>query len=155
MNNQPMKLAASVISGLILTFWEAYSAIIILVSIAVVMDIITGLIGAAASGEPITSKTARKGFWGKMAELSALAFGIYMDYFVPQLMVMLSVNVEFKSPFGLIVGCYIVLNELISIVENIAKAKPDIIPSWIIKLLIKSKDELDQGKEGSQNESES
>lgn len=148
MNNPPMKLAASIISGLILTFWEAYSAIIILVSIAVCMDIITGLIGAAASGEPISSKTARKGFWGKMAELSALAFGIYMDYFVPQLMTMLAVNVEFKSPFGLIVGCYIVLNELISIVENIAKAKPDMIPAWIIKFLIKSKDEIDKGEEG-------
>ena len=150
MENHAFKLVASVISGVILTFWEAYSAIIVLVAIAVVMDIITGLIGAASAGEQISSKVARRGFWGKMAELSALCFGIYMDFFVPQLMDMMAVNVEFKSPFGLIVGCYIILNELISVVENIAKAKPDIIPTWIVNLLSKSRDEIDK-KEGSKN----
>lgn len=144
MNNQLVKLSASVVGGVILTFWEAYSTIIVLVSIAIVFDILTGLVGAASAGEQISSSRARKGFWGKIAELFALAFGIYMDYFVPSLVQLIAVGVEFKSPFGLIVGCYIVLNELISIVENIAKAKPDIIPTWIIKLLIKSKDEIDK-----------
>ena len=154
MENTAIKLTLSVVGGILLTFWEAYGAIIVLVCVAIVMDIITGLVGSAANGEAISSKVARKGFWRKMAELLALGFGIYLDYFLPHIIGMINVNLEFKSPLGLIVGCYIILNELISITENLAKARPDIVPSWILKLLQKSKQEIDK-KEDNEDERKS
>ena len=149
-----IKLGLSTFGGLLLTFWNAYSPIISLVCVAIVLDVITGIVGSLANGEPLSSAKARKGFWRKIAELLALGFGIYLDYFLPHIIGMINVNLEFKSPLGLIVGCYIILNELISITENLAKARPDIIPSWILKLLQKSKQEIDK-KEDKEDERKS
>ena len=52
------------------------------------------------------------------------------------------------SPFGLIIGSYIVLNECISICENLYECNPDIIPKWIANLLKNAKGKINEDKNG-------
>lgn len=144
------KLATSVITGLVASFWGVYGPVILCVLIAICMDVVSGLVSAMASGEKISSKVGWIGFWKKIALILALAFGIFMDSFIPILLGTISLELPFTMPIGTIVGCYIVINEAISIIENINKAAPTALPKWIKKLLEGAGKTIDNG--GKDNE---
>ena len=145
MNNSALKLTTSLFTGLVASFWGIYGPIIICVLVAICMDVISGLVAAMASGEKISSKVGWIGFWKKMALLLALAFGIFMDSFIPILLGTISLELPFTMPIGTIVGCYIVINEAISIIENINQAAPTALPKWIKKLLEGAGKTIDDG----------
>ena len=140
-----VKLSTSVISGLAASFWGIYGPVILCVLIAICMDVVSGLVASMAAGEKISSKVGWVGFWKKMALLLALAFGIFMDSFIPILLGTISLELPFTMPIGTIVGCYIVINEAISIIENINKAAPTALPKWIKKLLEGAGQTIDKG----------
>ena len=135
MKNEVVKRVLSFITGVLATFFKMYGAIIGLVCLAIVFDIITGVVGAKASGTKISSKKANQGFWKKVGLLMALFFGMFLDFFIPTALAVVELSIPFKLPFGLIIGCYIVFNEGVSICENIDKINPQILPAWVKKLL--------------------
>ena len=153
MNHTIGKISMSLFTGLIASFWGIYGPVIICVLVAICMDVISGLVASMASGEKISSKVGWIGFWKKMALILALAFGIFMDSFIPILLGTISLELPFTMPIGTIVGCYIVINEAISIIENINKAAPTALPKWIKKLLEGAGKTIDDGgsKDGKDN----
>ena len=139
------KISMSLFTGLIASFWGIYGPVIICVLVAICMDVVSGLVASMASGEKISSKVGWIGFWKKMALILALAFGIFMDSFIPILLGTISLELPFTMPIGTIVGCYIVINEAISIIENINQAAPTALPKWIKKLLEGAGKTIDDG----------
>lgn len=148
--NRIIKLLASLISGLAASFWSLYGAIIICVLVAIVLDFVTGIVSALATGEKISSEVGYRGFWKKVALILALAFGIFLDAFIPIMIGVVSLDLPFTLPIGTIIGCYIVINEAISIIENINKAAPTALPKWIKKILEGAGKAIDSGKEEDQ-----
>lgn len=144
-NNSYLKLSASLFTGLAASFWGIYGPVIVCVLVAICMDVVSGLVASMASGDKISSQVGWIGFWKKMALILALAFGIFMDSFIPILLGTISLELPFTMPFGTIVGCYIVINEAISIIENINKAAPTALPKWIKKLLEGAGKAIDDG----------
>lgn len=140
-----MKLSASVLSGLIASFWDLYGAIFICVIVAIVMDFVTGIVKSLATGQKISSEVGYKGFWKKMALILALAFGIFLDAFIPIMLGVIALELPFSMPIGTVVGCYIVINEAISIFENINAAAPSALPKWIRKILEGAGKTIDEG----------
>ena len=57
----------SVILGGLATFFGQYGLFIALVAVAVVLDVITGLVKVKATGEGLSSDKATKGFWKKIS----------------------------------------------------------------------------------------
>lgn len=131
-----IKVLFSFILGVVTTFFKMYGEIIGLVCFAIIFDIISGIIGSKAAGMKISSKKANQGFWKKVSLLLALAFGMFLDVFIPLALEFVDVQVPFNMPFGLIFGCYIVFNESISICENIYKVNPTILPNWVRNMLL-------------------
>ena len=152
-NHMIGKISMSLFTGLIASFWGIYGPVIICVLVAICMDVVSGLVASMASGEKISSKVGWIGFWKKMALILALAFGIFMDSFIPILLGTISLEFPFTMPIGTIVGCYIVINEAISIIENINKAAPTALPKWIKKMLEGAGKTIDDGgsKDGKDN----
>lgn len=147
------KLSASLISGLVASFWGVYGAVICCVLGAICLDVITGLIKAKATGQALSSDKGFVGFWKKLSLIAALVFGIFLDVFVPIMLGVISLELPFTLPIGTICGCYIVINESISIIENINAAAPGALPKWIKKLLVGAGEALDNGKETKTDES--
>lgn len=139
-------------AGLGASFFQAYGPIFLCVCVAICLDVITGLVKAKATGEAISSTVGTIGFWKKMALFFALAFGIFLDTFIPLMLDVVTVNLPFKMPIGMIVGCYIVINESISIFENINKAAPTALPKWIKKILKGAGETIDKGGESNGND---
>lgn len=142
---EKFKWLFAIIGGTISAFSDKYGVILLFVSIAIVMDVITGLVKAKATGEGINSGKGTKGFWKKVALFVALFFGFFLDYFIPYMLggigIQLPINVAI---FGMIIGCYIVINESISIVENLYEINPTILPKWVSKFLQSAKDQIDE-----------
>lgn len=142
---EKMKWLLSIICGLLSAFTKQYGMIIVFVSCAVIFDWITGIIGEKALGHAITSKKGTIGFWKKMALFAGLFFGFFLDYFIPYALAKINTELPIKEAvFGMIIGCYIVINECISICENIYKANPAILPKWIVKMLTLAKTQIDK-----------
>ena len=139
-----IKWLISVICGFIATFFQQYGLFIALVAVAVVLDVITGIIKAKATGEGLSSEKATKGFWKKVALFWGLFFGIFLDYVMLTVLAQADITMNVKLPFALIIACYIILNECISIAENLVLINPEIIPKWVAKLLSVAKDDLDK-----------
>ena len=141
------KRILSMITGAVATFAKQYVTIIILVAVAVIFDFITGMVSSKVQGKPISSKVASKGFWKKVALFMALFFGFFLDYFIPYMLRYLNIEMPVTALFGMIFGCYIVINESISICENLYQSNPGILPEWVIKLLTGAKDQIDNKEE--------
>lgn len=139
-----IKIILSVILGLISTFCDRYGLILFLVACAIVLDFVTGLVKAKVSGVGLDSGIARRGFWKKIALLAALFFGVYLDVFIPTAAQAIGFVITQKLPFGMIVGCYIAVNEAISICENLYECDSNIIPRWVANLLQVAKNKMEQ-----------
>lgn len=89
-----------------------------------------------------------------MALILAFAFGIFLDAFIPIMLGTISLEIPFSMPIGTVVGCYIVINECISIFENINTAAPSALPKWVKKMLEGVGKTIDEGggdKDGKEN----
>lgn len=111
---------------------------------AVVLDVITGLVKAKATGEGLSSDKATKGFWKKISLFMGLLFGIFLDYAASTVLLHTGVNIGIDMPFALIICAYIIINEAISIAENLYLTNPDSFPKWISKLLKVAKDKIEE-----------
>lgn len=147
------KITSSVVLGFLASVYQKYAVMLLLMSVAIVFDIITGIIKAKCSDEVISSKKGTKGFFKKLAFFIAYFFGVFLDLFVPYALEISNTNIEIECCFGLIIGIYITLNESISICENIYSVNNQIIPRWITDYLLNFRKKVDKTDDGGeQNE---
>jgi len=142
--NSVSKWAASIITGAAAAFFGQYGLFFALVAAAVVLDVITGLVKVKATGEGLSSKKASRGFWKKMSLFAALTFGIFLDYAASHVLLSAGVVIGVETPFALIICAYIIINEAISIGENLYLSNPDSFPKWIAKRLKVARDGMEQ-----------
>lgn len=147
------KIIVSGIMSIATALTHQYALLLAFVIIAIVFDVITGIVASLAAGEPITSERGKKGFWGKIALIFAFFFGVFLDYFIPYAISSTGIVLQFTTAvFGIFVGSYIVLNECVSIAENFYKTNPSILPKWVIKMLESAKDQIDKKEGDKKNE---
>ena len=140
---EKIKWLISILCGLVATFFEQYGMLILLVAVVIVFDLITGLIKTKISDtDTWSSQKCSKGLYKKLALLVAMFFGFFLDWFIPYALVYINVEIPFSMPFSMIISFYIVLNESISICENLYAANPECMPKWIIELLTNTKDKI-------------
>lgn len=144
------KWLVSALLGLILSFTQKYGIMIIFVAVAIVFDFVTGLIKANIKGE-VSSEVGKMGFFKKMALLICLFFGFFLDFVIPYMCATIGIKIPFETPFGLIICFYIVLNESISICENLYACNPGIMPKWVVRMLKSAKQQIDD-KGGAESE---
>lgn len=132
----------SIVCGAVATFFNAYGAMLGFMATAIILDLITGLIKAGKAGT-ISSKVSKQGIRGKALYFVTFFFCVLLDVFIPYMLQYISVTLPFNLPFTLIITIYIVLNECISIAENINEVNPNLLPSWVIPLLKVGKKKID------------
>jgi phage-related holin len=104
------------------------------------MDVLTGVTEAIKS-KTLNSTKMREGFFHKLAYALGMAFGWLWDF--SQAYIDIGVNIPIA---GLICG-YIVLMEVCSIIENIGKLNPHVLPKQVRELFEKLADEQQNGDE--------
>lgn len=115
--------------------------LIIALLVCIVFDIISGF-GAAAANNSIDSSKMRKGIWHKLAEIM---FVFVADIIDGLLLGGLQIQIQ-----PVLVGTllFLVFMELLSIVENLIKANPDLARVPLVNKLAQAVAELGEGEDG-------
>lgn len=95
----------------------------------IVLDIVTGY-GQAVANHNVESKKMKTGFWHKLALIFAMLVASFIDVATS-----VEINLGFDAPIFEVMCGYVVLMELTSILENIAKMNPNIAGSRIFRIL--------------------
>lgn len=93
-----------------------YHALLI-AGIFIAFDVITGIIKGWKNGT-INSTKMREGLINKIIEIVAILFGFVCEYTLPTL------GVGVDIAFGHIISVYIILTEIVSIIENFGAVSP-------------------------------
>lgn len=93
------------------------------------LDLITGIVGAIRDGEQIKSSKLRDGLFKKVGFVFCYALGVVINYAESYL----------TLPFGVdllpVICTYAIITEVVSIIENISKINPDILPEKLKELI--------------------
>ena len=136
-----IKLVILTAVSAIASYFDKYVPVLCCVLVSIIFDVITGLVRCKITGEALSSKVGIIGFWKKVALLLALFFGIFIDVYIPILLGISGINIPFSLPIGTFIGCYIILNENISILENLSRSGV-ILPKWIKQFFKDAKDTM-------------
>lgn len=139
------KITVSLAVGMLASFSLKYGGLVLLVCGAIIFDLVTGLLKARIS-HTIHSNKGWIGFWKKIALFVALAFGFFLDA-LEFYLVFLNTGAQpnFQISFAMVIGVYIILNESISICENLVECGVT-LPAFLQNILQNAKNNLDKSK---------
>lgn len=107
--------------------------IFIIVGIAILLDIATGFTQALYN-KSVSSEKMRSGVYHKLSYLFAVAIAYYIEHAMSYL------DLGYTMPLVIPACTYIVVTELVSIIENLKQLNPELKDSGIFKLLSSKKD---------------
>lgn len=108
---------------------------------AMATDYITGITAAWVTKE-LNSKTGFIGIVKKVAKMALIAVGMFMDYLLSEGVAAFGAEMPFAMPFGLLVIFWLIVDELISIVENCDELGLP-VPGFLTKALKDAKKNTD------------
>lgn len=131
--------------SLIIAGVSAYFQIIVtpLVVLAIVMfiDYVTGMVSAYNHRE-LSSRKGLRGIFKKIGYFCLVAVGITTDYIICSALSSIGITSEVTMVFGLIVTIWLIINELISILENLTKLEVP-IPDFLVKVISRLKNSVE------------
>ena len=142
-----LKYILAIVGGAMAAYFRQYTILFVLVGIACILDLITGVCAATLEGTGLSSKIARKGFLKKLVLLIAVGLGTYLDFLVQ--FAAEKAGLQFDTLiFSPTICVYICVTESISIIENIYRSTGGAIPQWIMNMLKQHKDSMEKGETG-------
>ncbi len=121
-------------------------AVPLIVLIAVMLlDYVTGMVAAYIRAE-LSSRKGIIGILKKLGYFALVCVGISVDYILYSALQQLGISNEITMLFGLIVTVWLIINELISILENLAKIDVP-IPNFLTKIIKKLKTTIEDKTE--------
>lgn len=125
---------------------------IIILAAVMLLDYGTGIGKAWVAGE-LSSKIGVIGILKKVGYLVIVAVGMIVDWVIQAGLTELHIDYKIEFLFAMIVIVWLILNELISILENVAAIGAP-VPKWLTKIITKLKDHTEEkaGAETSEQE---
>ena len=101
--------------------------LIVIACVFMVLDIVTGFCAAIKNHEVESSKM-KQGLWHKCGFLFAIIFGIVCEY------AMSYIDLGFTMPIQIAVCTFIIIIEVMSILENLGKLSPELAGSAFLSI---------------------
>lgn len=134
-------VVSAVITGLLYYLGIVAVPIIILI-IAMIIDYVTGMMSAWLNSE-LSSKKGIKGIVKKVSYLALVAVAMIVDWLIFQGLQQINVDLHYSVFFAVLVAVWLIINELISVLENLAKMGVP-IPNFLKKLIDRLKNTVDE-----------
>lgn len=127
--------------------------LVVLVAVMVV-DWFTGMAGASATGK-LSSRVGVIGIIKKLCYLALVVVGGVIDYLINSALVSIGISLQINYCFGMIITVWLIINELISILENLGEMGVP-LPSFLTGMIktLKGKVEEQGGKHYQDKDSE-
>ena len=136
---------ASALGALAVYFNALLIPLIVLVAVMLI-DYITGM-AAASYTQQLSSRIGIMGIVKKAGYLALVAVGVVVDYLLSSALVHVGIDVQIAYCFGMIITIWLIINELISILENLGKLNVP-LPGFLLKTIksLKGRVEEQTGK---------
>lgn len=112
------------------------------------IDYVTGM-AAASYTKQLNSRLGVMGIIKKTGYIALVAVGMVVDYLITSALVQIGVNIQINYCFGMIITIWLIINELISILENLGELNiplPKFLVDTIKTLKGKVEDKAESGK---------
>lgn len=109
------------------------SPIIVMLIAVLITDYLTGML-SAFQNNVLNSKTGLWGIVKKLLYWVAVAVGMIVDWTIINVAQAIDINIPMTTFFGLLVSIWLIINELISILENLMKLDVP-LPTFLIKVV--------------------
>ena len=130
-------------------YFSVLAAPIIVLTAVMVIDYITGMISAWHNSE-LSSKKGLFGIVKKLCYLALVCVGMGVDWLIYSGMVQIGITMNYTIFFGILVAIWLIINELISILENLNRIGvplPKFITSVVKKLKNTVEKSIDESEE--------
>lgn len=107
--------------------------VLIMLTIVIIIDYGTGILDAKKRGE-INSKTGMWGIVKKVLYGVTVAVGMVVDWIIFNMASNIGINIPVATFFGLLAAIWLIINELISILENLTRLEVP-LPAFLIKVV--------------------
>lgn len=125
-----------VIAG-VSAYFQIIAIPILVLTAVMIIDYITGLAGAYITKQ-LNSRIGVIGIIKKVGYLGLVVVGMVADYIIYSALSQIGVNIELGYCVGMVIVIWLIINELISILENLAEIGVP-LPNFITKLVSRLK----------------
>ena len=139
---------SAVITGLLYYLGIVAVPIIILI-VAMIIDYVTGMMSAWLNSE-LSSKKGIKGIVKKISYLALVAVAMIVDWLIFQGLQQINVDLHYSVFFAVLVTVWLIINELISVLENLSRMGVP-IPNFLKKLINRLKTTIDESEREDKN----
>ena len=140
-------ILAGVLGALAAYFNVLLIPLFMLVAVMLI-DYVTGM-AAASYTKQLNSRLGVMGIIKKTGYIALVAVGMVVDYLITSALVQIGVNIQINYCFGMIITIWLIINELISILENLGELNiplPKFLVDTIKTLKGKVEDKAESGK---------
>ena len=119
MKQTVLKTTAAVLGAGLVSYLGTLAVPMLVLLGVMLLDYITGMIKAYIRAE-LNSKFGNKGILKKLCYMAMVAVGADVDYLLRGALVQAGINLHIELFCGLLVTVWLIINELISVLENLA-----------------------------------
>lgn len=136
------------VCGAFVAYFKILAVPLIVMLIVMFVDYITGLAGAYITSK-LNSRIGVKGIIKKVGYIALVAVGMVVDYLISTAFVQVGIDLHLTYCFGMIITIWLIINELISILENLAKIGTP-LPKFLLKLVERLKNSVEETQNNEQ-----
>lgn len=141
MKDNIIQATVSVALGALAAYFNVLLVPLTILIVVMIIDYATGMTSAWKSGE-LESKTGLIGILKKVSYLVLVAVGGVVDYLISAGLAAANVEISITYCCGLIVCVWLIINELISILENLSELGTP-IPKFLVNIVRRLKNTVE------------
>lgn len=147
-----LKASAAAIGAAAMSYFGVLAVPVMALLIAMIVDYVTGMVKAYLTAQ-LSSKIGVQGVLKKLCYMAMVTVGVFVDYLLQSALVQTGLDLHVELFFGLLVTIWLIINELVSILENLAAIGVPGFPRLAemlqhLKISVENKDENEIQKRG-------
>ena len=137
MKENAVKGTVTITAAALSVYFKALAIPLIVLVAVMAIDYFTGMAKAKCNSE-LSSRIGIKGIIKKVCYLVLVCVGIGVDFLITYTAEYFGINLGFKAFFSILISVWLIINELISILENISTLGVP-VPGFLTKIIDKLK----------------
>lgn len=140
------------VSAAIVAYLNILLVPLIVLIVVMVIDYLSGMAQAYVS-HTLNSRIGVVGILKKVGYLATVAVAVIADYIISEALMLLGTDIKLSYYIGLVVTIWFIINELISILENLAEIGTP-IPKFLTKIIKRLKVTVENKTDSKESENE-
>jgi toxin secretion/phage lysis holin len=141
-NEKGLQMVISAALAAFAVYMGTLAVPIIVLMVMMIIDYLSGMSAAWVHGD-LSSKIGAKGIVKKVGYMALIVVAMGIDYLIYSGIAAANISVNYNMWFGLLVAVWLIINEMISILENLSKLGVP-IPEFLTKIIRRLKESAER-----------